>query len=90
MTFGVQIADTAGSVIWDSTTVVGGMIADFRSYASGAAGETISYPQWAGYTAFLIVSGSATATTISLATSAGYPVVTVISGGYQTFALGVY
>ncbi len=87
MTFGVQIMGPTGSLLWDSNTVVGGIVVDFREYAANAASDTVSYPSYAGYTAYLLTSSDA----FSLSTASGYPVVTS-TGPTQSksYALAVY
>lgn len=90
MTFGVQVFDASSTLVWDSTTVVGGIPADVRFYAAGASGATLSYPQFAGMSAFILDGSQATAF-VSLDTSAGYPVVTVSSPSVDmVFLLMVY
>lgn len=90
MAYGAQIFDAFGALLWDSTTAVGGVVGDYRQYASGAPGETINYTQWAGLSAMLIDCGNSGEYT-SLSTSAGYPVVTVTSpAGPMNFGLVVF
>ena len=86
-TVGVQQFDASGTVTFDSRTAVGGVVGDFREYAAGFSGETVSYPQWAGYSAMLLRYGSS----ITLSVSGGYPVVTVSSdANARSYVLLVY
>jgi hypothetical protein len=79
-TVGIQAFDGSGALLFDSRTAVGGVGGDYREYAAGFSGETISYPQWAGYSAILLLD-----------MSPGYPVVTVGgSSSARTFSLLVY
>lgn len=91
MTFGVQVFDGSAVLEYDTTTALGGaVVGDYRKYASGAAGETVNYPQWAGLAAMLIDCGNSGEYT-SLDMSGSYPVVTVTSPvGDIVFGLMVY
>lgn len=90
MSVGVQSFDSSGALQWDSRTAVGGLFGDYRTYASGASGETINYTQWAGFAAMLIDCGGAHEF-VSLDTSGSYPVVTVTTPvGDIAFGLLVY
>lgn len=91
MTYGVQTFDGSGTLEYDTTTALGGaVVGDYRKYASGAAGETVNYPQWAGLSAMLIDCGNSGEYT-SLNTSGSYPVVTVTTpSGDMVFGLMVY
>lgn len=90
MTYGLQIMDASGTLVWDSNTVLGGVPGDFREYSGATAGETVSYPQFAGLTAVLLDSGGVSRG-ITMDVSAGYPVITVASTGlYRSFTLMVY
>lgn len=88
MTFAVQTFDATGALMWDSTTAGGGVAADYQQFAAGFGGATLSYPQWAGFSAFLMDgygNGYGQSYT-SLSTSSGYPVVTVSSGSPAAFS----
>lgn len=90
MTYGVQTFDASGTLLWDSTTAIGGVFGDYQQFASGASGTTLNYPQWAGLSAYLLDCGNA-APYMTLSTGAGYPIVTVTSpAGPMAFALVVY
>jgi hypothetical protein len=88
VTFGFQIFDTSGSLLWDSTTAMGGVAADYQQYSAGFSGTTLSYPQWAGFSAFILDAGGNGygQSLTSLSTSSGYPVVTVSSGAPAAFS----
>ena len=90
MTFAVQTFDASGALLWDSSTVVGSIPADVRLFAAGAGGTTLSYPQFAGFSAF-ILDGSQASDFLTLDMSAGYPVVHVVSPTVDiVFILMVY
>lgn len=89
MAYGLQINDASGTLVWDSTTVNGGLVIDCREFASGVSGGTFSYSSWAGHTAFILTNNDPAL--VSLSTSAGFPVVTVADSAtiYRSFALCV-
>jgi hypothetical protein len=91
VTFGVQTYDGSAGLVYDTTTALGGaVVGDYRKYASGAAGETINYTQWAGLSAMLIDCGNS-GEYVSLDMSGSYPVVTVTTPtGDIVFGLMVY
>jgi hypothetical protein len=86
--YGLQCFDGSGSLIFDSTTIVGQVPADVQYFPVGSSG-TLNYPQFAGRSAALI----GTRYTLRYATLSfgpGYPVVTVTSAGVDlVFALMV-
>jgi hypothetical protein len=88
VSFGAQIFDASGALLWDSTMAMGGVAADYQQFSAGFSGTTLSYPQWAGLSAFILDgtgNGYGQACT-SLSMSSGYPVVTVASGSPADFA----
>lgn len=91
MAYGVRTYASDGvTVVFDSTTAVGGVVGDYRHYASGASGETVSYPQFAGLTPIYIDAGGSSGH-VSVSTSAGYPVITVTGPTPEmAFAMLVY
>lgn len=76
--FGIQLFDSSGTQLLDSTTAVGGVVADHRVLVATDTG-TFTYPAFAGYTAYLV--NPPDDGTIALDTSLGYPRVTVIASG---------
>lgn len=91
MSDGVRIwASDGTTILFDSLTAVGGVVADYRYYPAGSAGGTISYPQWAGFSCYLMDAGGS-GNNVSLSTSAGYPVITVVApSSAMAFTLVVY
>lgn len=88
MAYGFQIFDASGALLWDSTTATGGVTADYQQFSAGFGGTTLSYPQWAGFSAFLMDgygNGYGQSLT-SLSMSSGYPVVTVAAGAPVAFS----
>jgi hypothetical protein len=90
VSFGLQSFDASGNLIFDSTTAVGGVVADYRTYGPSES-ATLTYPSFPGATAFLVFLYPNT-TTVTLDSSLGYPRVTVSSGadGPRRFLLFVY
>lgn len=94
MSFGVQVFDTAGTLVWDSRTVAGAVVADILSYSSGGSG-THTYPDFAGRSVDVIHltwSGhGGQGAGITTDTSLGYPRVTVASRTFpRNFIVIVY
>lgn len=93
MSFGVQIWNSAGVSVYDSSAAVGGVIADVKTYAAGAT-ATLTYPAYPGRSVEIIplISGNDTANyNVTTDTTLGYPRVTVASSGaIRKFAVEVY
>lgn len=92
MSFGVQVNNAAGSLVWDSTTAIGGgVVADYQEIAAGAS-YSKSFPEFAGRTPIVIpIADSADAPSISVDTALGYPRITVTAlPQIRLFMLGVY
>jgi hypothetical protein len=89
MAYGLQILSNTGTLVWDSTTVNGGLVVDLKEFAPGVSGGVFSYPNWAGHSAFLITNDSPSL--VSLSTSSGMPVVTVANSSTEgrEYALAV-
>lgn len=47
MSFGIQIFDTSGALVWDSTTVTDGCVIDVLTVSPGST-PTFEYPSLAG------------------------------------------
>lgn len=93
MAYGLQLFNSSGVLTWDSSTVVGGVLADVRTYAaSGTA--TLLYPAFAGnYVRIihLLVWNEAGTAGVVADTALGYPRVTVSAASTtRKFALEVY
>jgi hypothetical protein len=79
MACGVQILDASGVLIWDSTTVVGGVFIDTRSFSSTTT-ATLTYPALAGLTPSVTPHTPQGTAGVTVDTSLGYPRVTVATG----------
>jgi hypothetical protein len=91
VSYGLKVYDAAGALIWDSTAVVGGIIADCREFASGESG-VFTYPAYAGRAAFLLRDYDTIPASITVDTTLGYPRVTVAAEAvsWRRFMLAVY
>lgn len=90
MAYGIQVFDASGALSWDSTTVVGGVVADYREYLAGTSGVLL-YPDFAGRTVFLIPVLDSTTATVTVDTGLGYPRVTIVTATFaRRFMLVVF
>lgn len=85
----LALYNTSNQVIWDSSTVEGGILITKASLAA-AQTATLSFPEFPGATAQIIVetankvdTASSTSLGVTVSTSLGYPVVTKASGSYD-------
>lgn len=76
MSYGLQAFDASGALMWDSSTVNGGVSIDYQEVASAATG-TFTYPALAGRTPFITTIFDAPTGSIVVDTALGYPRVTV-------------
>lgn len=94
MSFGVQIWDGSGNLVYDSSVAVGGIIADVRVFPAGSAGAVLTYPVYLGRAVEIIpltADSSSSSYGVVADTDLGYPRVTVSSfGGDRRFAVEVY
>jgi hypothetical protein len=90
MPAGLQIRNAAGVLVFDSTTAVGGVFLDFKTYP-GASTEVLTFPDFAGATPSIIHTGrGGTDPNVTVDTTLGYPRVTVgTSNTDRTFAVMV-
>lgn len=91
--WGLQVFNDAGSVVWDSTKVAGGVIATIATYAAAQTG-VLTFPQFAGRSAQIVPDRiwffGADATVVA-DTALGYPRVTVTaSTASRRFMVVVY
>ena len=79
--FGMQLfKDDGATVMWDSRTVVGGVVADVISLSASGAG-TFTYPIFAGRGVMVVNGyGGSTLDTVTTDTSLGYPRVVISNG----------
>lgn len=92
MSYGVQCRAADGSIFYDSSVAIGGVVAGVYVYGSGST-ATLPFPRYIGRQAqIVILSGapSATDSGVSVSTSAGYPVVTVLDRPTRGFMLVVW
>lgn len=91
MSFGMQLFDGSGSLVWDSTAVLGGCAIDLQTVAAGAT-PSFTYPAHAGRTAAVqpvraewwsTARPSSSDFGVTVDTSLGYPRVTVASRPYN-------
>lgn len=78
MTFGVAVYNSSGSLVWDTLSATGGVIADSKNVASGFSG-TYTYPGYAGRTPFLILASDTVPASITVDTALGYPRINISS-----------
>jgi hypothetical protein len=85
----LALYNTSNQIIWDSSTVEGGILITKASLAA-AATATLSFPDFPGATADVIVqtaskidSSNSTSLGVSVSNSLGYPVITKVSGSYD-------
>jgi hypothetical protein len=76
MTYGAQVFNAAGGLIWDSTTAGSGVVADVLDLAPGGP-YTFTYPSFAGRTVNTVSLEYLGATLPTMDTALGYPRVTV-------------
>jgi hypothetical protein len=92
MPAGLQVRNAAGALVWDSTTVVGAIFADIRTYFA-ASSDTVSFPQYAGQQAAVVPlsPGGREGIGVSADTTLGYPRFTIspVSENRQ-FAMLIY
>lgn len=93
MTACMVLRNAANQVTWDSRTVLGGVLADVRTFAAGAT-AVITYPAFPGRSARVIplrVWAEAGAPGVTVDTALGYPRVSVAAGSTERrFAVEVY
>jgi hypothetical protein len=83
MTQGLQVFNPAGSLVWDSSTVAGGAVADVRSFLPTDT-ATLTYPAFAGRSVYIInlrIRTEAGVSGVAADTALGYPRVTVSTAG---------
>lgn len=76
---GITIYNPAGTEVWNSDNVAGGVIADVRAY-TGSESATLTYPIFAGRSVLivpLLANNSASDNGVSADVDLGYPRVTV-------------
>lgn len=76
MNFGIRTWDSAGNLVWDSTTAGSGIVADVRSVDADDP-ATFTYPDFAGFTFSVIVITGFGDVGITVDTALGYPRVNV-------------
>lgn len=92
MTFGLQLWDASGNLVFDSTVAAGGAPIGMAE-GNGVSVQTLSFPQYAGLTMqALTINGiqwSPEGFGVTISHASGFPVVTVESGA-PTVLLGVF
>ena len=90
MAFGIQTFNEIGLLVWDSTTALGGVVADYQEYAASSSGVLV-YPSFAGRTAFVVPVLDLVTGTVSVDSLLGYPRVTITSAALlRRFMLVVF
>jgi hypothetical protein len=79
MAFGIRLRDAAGAVIWDTSTVAGGIVADVFDVAASTT-MTKTYPDFAGSTCRVFCPAYLQIEPSTVDTALGYPRVNVGSG----------
>lgn len=91
MAYGMQVFDSSGALVWDSSTVLGGCAIDYREIPVSTA-VTYEYPAHAGRSVALqavdgdnfqlLPTGTAGTYGVTVDTTLGYPRVTVASASF--------
>lgn len=81
MPFGVRVFNSAGAVVWDSTTAGGGVIAGVEQVAAGAS-PVFTYSSFPGRSAKVMSSQVGKDTGVTIDYSLGHPRVSVASRSY--------
>ena len=93
MSQGVQVFNAAGALVWDSSNVAGGVIADIKTYESTNT-AILTYPAFAGRSASIITLLSwiaASTDGVSVDYALGYPRITVSAASTtRKFAVVVF
>lgn len=78
MSFGAQVFNSSGALIWDSSTVGAGVVADVLVVAAGASG-TYEYPDFAGRSVGAVAVAYLGTEVPTTDTALGWPRVTIPS-----------
>ena len=91
MPAGLRVRDAFGNVVWDSTTVVGGIFADVREFPSSATG-VIQYPEFAGAQVDVVHDNSIPGgANVTVSAPSGVPTVTIgAASGPRRFRVLLY
>lgn len=92
MSYGVQCRDSDGSLFYDSSVAVGGVVAGFYVYGPGAT-ATLPFPRYAGRQADIVILSGAPSSAdsgVSISFASGYPVVSVADRATRGFMLLVW
>lgn len=82
----IEVYDSSGLVVFNSRDVKGGVVAG--TYLVTSSATTLTYPEFAGYTAFVVVhTSSVIPHGITTDTTLGYPRVIVPAGGTRRFSV---
>jgi hypothetical protein len=80
VTYGLQIRNASNVLLFDSNLVLGGVIAGYFTYGSGAT-DTLSFTQFASRSADIITMDAPSYVSddigVTVSTGSGHPVVTV-------------
>lgn len=86
-TYGLQIFDGSGTLIFDSTTAAGGVVVDLKKFVASDSG-TFTYPLFAGRAASLV--GAPSDGSITMDTALGYPRVIVTTSAFPSRVLQLW
>lgn len=81
MAFGIRVFNSAGTVVWDSTTAGGGIIVGVEAVAASTA-PVFTYAAFPGRSAKVMSSTVGKDTGVTVDYALGYPRVTLASRAY--------